>query len=103
MTRLAQLTTLLTEKHAGRVTDLHLVRGNELHCRVAPAGVPALAALLRMGFGTELIFMAAADRRADRGSFEVSYLFAPERENWFVHATAAVAWTSQFSRSGANR
>ena len=34
--------------------------------------------------------MAATDRRADRGTFEVHYLFAPERENWFLHATAAV-------------
>src|SRR5262249_37503173 len=38
----------------------------------------------------ELIFMAATDRRQDRGNFEVHYLFACERENWFVHATAAV-------------
>ena len=44
-----------------------------------------------MGFGAELVFMAATDRRADRGVFEVHYLFAPKRENWFVHASVAVA------------
>jgi Ni,Fe-hydrogenase III component G len=90
MTRLSQLMSVLAEKHADRVADIRLVRGNELHCRVPPPEIPALAALLRMGFGAELVFMAAGDRRADRGVFEVAYLFAPERENWLVHATAAV-------------
>ena len=83
--------SVLGEKHADRVADLRLVRGNELHCSVRPPAVPALASLLRMGFGAELMFMAATDRRADRGVFEVHYLFAPERENWFVHASAAVS------------
>ena len=91
MTRLPQLMSVLGEKHADRVADLRLVRGNELHCSVRPPAVPALASLLRMGFGAELMFMAATDRRADRGVFEVHYLFAPERENWFVHASAAVS------------
>jgi Ni,Fe-hydrogenase III large subunit/Ni,Fe-hydrogenase III component G len=72
------------------VTDVRVVRGNELHCVVRPADVQALAALLRAGFRAELIFMAAADRRATGGAFDVHYLFAPERENWFVHATAMV-------------
>ena len=90
MTRLAQLMGVLAERHADRVTDVRRVRGNELHCSVRPPTVPALATLLRMGFGADLLFMAAADRRADRGVFEVHYLFAPEREDWFVHVTAAV-------------
>ena len=34
--------------------------------------------------------MVAADRRADRGAFEVHYVFARPREDWFVHATVAV-------------
>ena len=58
--------------------------------RARPAALPPLATLLHMGFGAELIFMAAADRRADRGIFEVHYLFAPEREDWFVHVTVPV-------------
>jgi len=90
VTRLAQLLSVLTDRHADRVSDARVVRGNELHCIVRPTAVPALAALLRMGFGAELIFMAASDRRAEREEFEVAYLFAPERENWLVHATAAV-------------
>ena len=90
MTRLSQLMSLLTEKHADRVGDVRLVRGNELHCSVHPSAVPVLATALRVGFGAELGFMAADDRRGDRGTFEIHYLFAPERENWFVHVTAAV-------------
>ncbi|MBI1959248.1 MAG: NADH-quinone oxidoreductase subunit C, partial [Candidatus Rokubacteria bacterium] len=90
MIRLSELTEALTETLADRVAELRVVRGNELHCSVRPLAVAALAVLLRRGFGAELVFMAAADRRADRGVFEVHYLFAPEREPWFLHATAAV-------------
>ena len=90
MTSLAELTQVLREKLADRVADVRLVRENELHCSVRPLAVHALAALLRMGFHAELLFMAAADRRTDRGTFEVHYLFGPAREDWFLHATAAV-------------
>lgn len=90
MTRLTELAHVLTQTAADRVADVRMVRGNELHCSVRPPGVGALADLLRTRFGTELLFMAAADRRADRGTFEVHYLFAAARENWFLHATASV-------------
>lgn len=90
MTHLPQLTRALAETLADSVTDVRLVRGNELHCSVRAPGVPALAALLRTECGAELVFMAATDRRADRGVFEVHYLFGPERKDWFLHATAAV-------------
>ena len=73
-----------------RPTDVRVVRQNELHCSIRPAAVPALARLLRTAFGAELVFMAAADRRAETAAFAVSYLFTPGRENWFVHASAAV-------------
>ena len=90
MSRFPQLRRVLTEKLADRVADVRVVRNNELHCSVLPLAVPALAGLLRTGFGAEFRFMAAADRRADRGAFEVHYLFGADRENWFLHATAAV-------------
>jgi Ni,Fe-hydrogenase III large subunit/Ni,Fe-hydrogenase III component G len=90
MSRLSDLNRVLTQERAVRVAGLRRVRDNELHCAVRPADVPALASLLRIGFHAELIFMAAADRRADLGAFEVHYLFAPPRENWFLHATAHV-------------
>ena len=90
MTRLPQVMTALAERFPARVNDVRVVRDNEIHCSVRASAVPALAKLLRGGFGAELVFMAAADRRADRGAFEVHYLFGPEREDWFLHATAAV-------------
>src|SRR5437870_3104941 len=90
MTQLPQLTRALTETLTDRVTDVRLVRGNELHCSIHPPAVPALAALLRAEHGAELIFMAATDRREDGGAFEVHYLFGPERKDWFLHATTAV-------------
>ncbi len=90
MTRLLRVTPMLAEGLGDQVSDLRVVRDNELHCSVRPGAVPALAAWLRTGFSAELLFMAAVDRRADRAVFEVHYLFAPEREHWFVHATAAV-------------
>ncbi len=89
--RLQQVAAALAEPPAAtRARDVRVVRERELHCAVDAAAVPALAALLRAGFGAELLFMAAADRRADRAAFEVHYLFGPEREDWFVHASVAV-------------
>jgi Ni,Fe-hydrogenase III large subunit/Ni,Fe-hydrogenase III component G len=90
MTRFLQLTRTLAEGPEDRVSDVRVVRDNELHCSVRPDAVPALAAFLRTEFRAELLFMAAVDRRADRAAFEVHYLFAPEREPWFLHATARV-------------
>ena len=90
MSRLPELSRAVAEQLRPRVTDVRVVRTNELHCAVHPAAVPALAELLRRGFGGELVFMAATDRRADRAAFEVHYLFTHPREDWFVHASAAV-------------
>ncbi len=90
MTQPPRLTRMLTETLTERVTDVRLVRGNELHCAIHAPAVLALAALLRAEFGAELLFMAATDRREDSGAFEVHYLFGPEGKDWFLHATAAV-------------
>ncbi len=90
MSRLPELTTSLTEALKDDIAGLHVVRGNELHASVRPSAIPALARRLRDAFAAELRFMAAVDRRADRGAFEISYLFAAERQDWFVHATAPV-------------
>ncbi len=55
------------------------------------ADAPALAEFLRRDFNAELILMVANDRRADKGVFEVHYLFAQSRENWFLHATKEIS------------
>jgi Ni,Fe-hydrogenase III large subunit/Ni,Fe-hydrogenase III component G len=52
--------------------------------------VPALARWLAGSFGAALMLMVGADRRGDRGAFEVHYLFGHDRENWFVHVTVAI-------------
>ena len=91
---LVEVSSALADALAHDVTGVRIVRSTELHCSVRPAAVPALARLLRGGFAAELLFMAAADRRADRAGFEIHYLFAAERENWFLHATALVPATT---------
>jgi Ni,Fe-hydrogenase III large subunit/Ni,Fe-hydrogenase III component G len=87
MTDFTRLKSALIEYLKGRTTDIQIKRGNELHCQIARADAPALAEFLRRDFNTELILMVANDRRVDKGVFEVHYLFANDRENWFLHAT----------------
>jgi Ni,Fe-hydrogenase III large subunit/Ni,Fe-hydrogenase III component G len=70
-----------------RVDEIHITRGNELHCRIQRGAAPRLAGLLRHEFHAELVLMVANDRRADKGVFEINYLFANAPENWFVHVT----------------
>src|SRR5262249_29519369 len=80
----------LAEEFAGHVSGVR-VRGARLDCTVPPDGIAALATWLRGGVGADLVLMVGADRRRDRGGFEVHYLFAHEREHWFLHATVGVA------------
>jgi Ni,Fe-hydrogenase III large subunit/Ni,Fe-hydrogenase III component G len=70
----------------GRLGDLRVVRRRELACRVEPGDARLLAEVLRRDFGAELGLMVAADRRAGAGRFELYYLFAHPREDWFVQA-----------------
>jgi Ni,Fe-hydrogenase III component G len=70
----------------GRLADVRVVRGRELHCRVEPGEVRRLAEILRTEHGAELRLMVGNDRRADAARFEVYYLFAHPAEDWFVHA-----------------
>src|SRR5215468_6800971 len=90
MTDFTRLKSALIERLKGRATDVLVKRGNELHCRIMRADAPALAEFLRRDFNAELILMVANDRRADKGVFEVHYIFAQDREDWFLHATKDV-------------
>jgi Ni,Fe-hydrogenase III large subunit/Ni,Fe-hydrogenase III component G len=90
MNEVRHVTKALVDTLADAVADARPVRDNEVHCAVRPAALPALAGLLRKAYRAEIVFVAATDRRADRGTFDLHYLFAPARENWFVHATVAV-------------
>jgi Ni,Fe-hydrogenase III large subunit/Ni,Fe-hydrogenase III component G len=85
------LSAALAQQFRGRAAGVQCHRGRELHCVIPAADVPAMARWLRARFGADLILMVGADRRGDHGGFEVHYLFAQDRENWFLHATVAVA------------
>ena len=87
MTALSQVQNSITQYLGSRVYEIHTTRGNELHCRIQRGAATKLAGLLRHEFHAELVLMVANDRRGDRGVFEIHYLFANARENWFVHAT----------------
>jgi Ni,Fe-hydrogenase III large subunit/Ni,Fe-hydrogenase III component G len=85
-----RLPAALQEQFGGRVGDVER-RGRRLHCSLPPRDVPALAKWMRASFGADLVLMVGADRRRDRGVFEVHYLFAQDPEDWFLHATVGVA------------
>ena len=87
MTDLSPLQRGLTARLGVAADGVRTVRGNELHCSVPSDHVPALAALLREDWGVELRLMVANDRRAEGHGFEVHYLFAQDREDWYLHGT----------------
>ncbi len=87
MSFFSRLQSALSEHLGGRAARVRVKRGNELHCQIERGDAPLLAELLRKDFNAELILMVANDRRADKGVFEIHYLFAQSRENWFLHAT----------------
>ena len=87
MNDFSRLQSTLAEKLNGRATNVRIRRGNELHFQIERGDALRLAGFLRADFGAELILMVANDRRADKGVFEIHYLFANDRENWFAHAT----------------
>ena len=91
MTGLDQLAAALSREFPAGLTGLRRHETRELRCAVEAGAVPGQARWLRVAGGAELILMIGADRRRDAGRFEVHYLFAHSRENWFVHATLPVA------------
>ena len=90
MTDFSALQSALAKHFQGKIADIHVERGNELHCRITRGAARQLAGLLRIDFEAELLLMVANDR-PDKRAFEVNYLFANTRENWFLHATKEVS------------
>jgi Ni,Fe-hydrogenase III large subunit/Ni,Fe-hydrogenase III component G len=86
----SRLQTALAERFGARGPQVVARRSNEAHFDVEREDVAGLASLLRAEFKAELALMTATDRREDRNRFEVHYLFAQERENWFANVTAPV-------------
>nr|MBI2905980.1 NADH-quinone oxidoreductase subunit C [Chloroflexota bacterium] len=87
MTDFSRLQSALAENFKGRATNIRARRENELHFQIARGDAPRLAEILRGDFNAKLTLMVANDRRADKGVFEIHYLFVNDRENWFAHAT----------------
>jgi Ni,Fe-hydrogenase III large subunit/Ni,Fe-hydrogenase III component G len=91
MMNFSRVKSALVEHLGRRVTDIHIKRDNELHCKIARSDAPTLAEFLLRDFQASLILMVANDRRSDKGVFEIHYLFANDRDNWFLHATEELA------------
>ena len=87
MTDFTHLQSVLSENFGQRMTRVRVLRGNELHFQIARGDASRLAEILRQDFNAELTLMVANDRRAEKGLFEIHYLFVNSRENWFAHAT----------------
>ena len=86
MTTLDQLQSTLNAHLRDHLTAACVRRGNELHVQITQGDALHLAQVLRRDYKTELVLMVANDRRAERGGFEVHYLFANNAENWFVRS-----------------
>lgn len=87
MTNFTQLQAALLENFENRVKNVHILRENELHFEIARGDALNLAKILHADFKAQLRLMVANDRRADKGVFEIHYLFVNDRENWYAHAT----------------
>ncbi|MCX6069210.1 MAG: NADH-quinone oxidoreductase subunit C [Chloroflexi bacterium] len=87
MTDFTQLRSVLAENFQDRITNVRILRENELHFQIARGDALNLTKILHAKFNAELRLMVANDRRADKGSFEIHYLFVNDRENWYAHAT----------------
>lgn len=87
MTNFTQLQSSLAENFKNRVKNVHILRNNELHFEIARGAALNLAKILHADFNAELRLMVANDRRADKGVFEIHYLFVNDSENWYAHAT----------------
>jgi Ni,Fe-hydrogenase III large subunit/Ni,Fe-hydrogenase III component G len=86
MTRLDPILHALN-RGAVEVTEVTTPRANEVHCHVSSRDVTTLAEIALRELGTELILMAADDRRSVSGAFFVHYLFAHRADNWFLHVS----------------
>lgn len=63
-------------------------RPRELHGRVAPADIPALADFACGTLGADVIAMLVEDRRQAAGAFVAHYLFAHAADGWLLDASA---------------
>jgi len=91
MTDFSRLLTALGQKFSDPIPHDPIRRDNRLYLQLEDRQILPLAELLRDPFKAELTLMIANDRRADKGVYEVHYLFGNDAEDWFVHATVPSA------------
>jgi len=99
MREIAAVLHALEQRLPGVLTELRLARGREFHAQVKAGDARRLAEALRRELGAELRLMVANDRRSDAGRFEVYYLFAHPREDWFLQAVKPLPADSPTIRS----
>jgi len=87
MFNFTDLQTALASNFQDQIKNIHIRNENQLHFQIERGEILRLANLLLNDFNARLILMVGNDRRANRGIFEVHYLFANDSENWFIHAT----------------
>jgi Ni,Fe-hydrogenase III large subunit/Ni,Fe-hydrogenase III component G len=82
-----QIQSTLEDLFQDQIQNARIEHQNQLHFDLARGEAPRLAAVLHNELKASLVLMVGNDRVAEKGVFEVHYLFANPAENWFVHAT----------------
>jgi Ni,Fe-hydrogenase III large subunit/Ni,Fe-hydrogenase III component G len=90
MKNLHPVANALDQALRGRAAAIRIARRNEIHCRVERAAIRDLFTVLSAALGAEVVLLAGNDRREDQCGFEIHYLFAHPRENWFLDAAASL-------------
>jgi Ni,Fe-hydrogenase III large subunit/Ni,Fe-hydrogenase III component G len=75
---------VLRARLVGFKAHAFVVRQNTLHFQIPRSEAPGVFRLLMNEFGFDLSLMAANDRCANLGVFQVFYLFSQALENWFA-------------------
>ena len=70
---------------AGERVEVSTPSANAVHCHVSSQDVAGVVDVALRELGTELILMAADDRRRQSNAFFIHYLFARRADNWFLH------------------
>jgi Ni,Fe-hydrogenase III large subunit/Ni,Fe-hydrogenase III component G len=90
MTDLSSISEVLAQGFSAGITRISVARANEIHCAVDRSAVRRLYSVLNGNLGAQLKLMVGTDRRDEKGGFEVHYLFAHPKDNWFVDAAVTV-------------
>jgi Ni,Fe-hydrogenase III large subunit/Ni,Fe-hydrogenase III component G len=91
MNDLRALVDELDRRLSDVATDVRVVRERELACRIERGHALRLAEIVHGDFGAELRLMVGVDRRTDATRFDVHYLFAHPKDDWFLQAVTSLS------------